>query len=609
MIYSWHWDKDGRILNFDPAFSSKFPAIIPLAGLEQQTQTADVEPVRKALTSAAKSFKPFSFECRFSGHSGVWTWFHGVAVPVPSAGGEIEFFCSGKEVYPHGQTVEEIQKKLVEAETASRAKSSFLANMSHEIRAPIQAVLGYSHILANPNLSQGEREKMTQAMEKSGHFLFQLVKDILDFSKIEAGKEGVEILPCSPWLTLNEVMDTVGLKALEKGLQVEVKALEAIPTLIHTDPVKLRQILVNLVGNAIKYTPRGKVSVDLFLQNQSESENTCLAFSILDQGPGLNPAQIAGLFQPFIRVNRAKTDRQAGTGLGLTITQRLAKLLGGAIQVTSSEGEGSCFTFLLPVGEKELQKRVEPGQLGTLVTSKKHQITSTLSLGMSARILLAEDSEDIQVYFRYLLEKEGLDVEVAGSGAEVMHAVLHQHFDLILLDIQMPDGDGKETARMLRDLGLKIPLLALTAMATKEDEEDCLAAGFDYFLTKPVDREKLLEALGYFLPKSKDDFSLQGKNIHSPGYLAKVFLDNLAERQSGFRDSLERQDRDALARILHQSRGAAGLFGYSYLAELSGNIENAARTGSSWPVMEKYYEEFAKEVTRIVQEKSKTPGS
>lgn len=558
-----------------------------------------------AISSSNYLKKHFSMEFRLKELTNKWIWVHCHFQPIfDLSGNSFGHDVFGIEFELQSQSRKSILSRLIAAEDASKVKSGFLANMSHEIRAPIQSIVGYAHMLADLELSSEERKKMSRAMARSGDFLLQLVKDILDFSKIEAGRMDLEILPCSPWYTIAEVFETLAFEATKKGLKLVAIPEGNIPVIFHTDLTRLRQVLVNLISNAIKFTAKGEIKVRINVQNTSEIVGECLAFSVEDQGPGMDQKQIEGLFKPFVRVGKGFSSRIEGTGLGLTIANRLTHLLGGVIKVSTKFKSGSCFTLFLPIDTNDLKKLVDSEKLGTLNSRDLNIITSTLALPSSASILLAEDSEDIQVYLRYLLEKEGMNVSAVSSGKQVLEALAQSDFDLILMDLQMPDGDGKETTIKIRESGNKIPIFAFTANATSEDEKECIESGFDLFLTKPVDREKLLEALACYLPiaESRKFNSLEKVESCTDSMfdLQNQFLKSIGLKMNSIKELFNNKAMELLAKEVHQLRGAGGFFGFPLLTQISEKIEYAVKNDSNEQVIQQLIKELEDGVNKII---------
>jgi signal transduction histidine kinase/AmiR/NasT family two-component response regulator len=398
-----------------------------------------------------------------------------------------------EELVEHRTRELQIANRL--AEQASRSKSEFLANMSHEIRTPMTAILGFADILRS-NLTQPDLIEAVQTISQNGNFLLELINDILDLSKIEAGKLDVEDLSCSPTQLLADVMTLVRVRAAEKGLALTIEFDGPVPSQIHTDPTRLRQILINLVGNAIKFTERGSVRLIAKTLNRNQSSPR-LQFQVCDTGIGMTGEQLKKVFQPFTQADASTTRRFGGTGLGLSISNRLVEMLGGTIDVTSVPGSGTTFTITIPTGSLDGVKWLDkPPETGSLPPDIAAVSSKSVSLS-GCRVLLAEDVPANQRLISFLLSKAGAEVSIVENGELALAQALAataagQPFDVILMDMQMSVMDGYTATRKLRENGCREPIIALTAHAMSNDQEICLAAGCTDFATKPVDRQSLL---------------------------------------------------------------------------------------------------------------------
>lgn len=377
------------------------------------------------------------------------------------------------------------------AEAANKSKSEFLANMSHEIRTPMTAILGYADLLADATASVKDRVEYISTIRRNGEHLLSIINDILDLSKIEADRLVLENAVISPLQIVEDVVQSLRPRAYGKSLLVDVDVSYPLPRTIAGDPLRLRQVLVNLVGNAIKFTERGEVRVGL----QFDKETGALSFKVSDSGIGLTPEEVARLFQPFTQADTTVSRKFGGSGLGLTISQRLVKLMGGTIQISSQKGKGSNFSFSLPVGV------MAPDQLLHTTVPRANAARETMPhldlSGFGARVLLAEDGPDNQRLISFLLRKAGLSVVVADNGRAAVETLERarsagDRFDLIFMDMQMPILDGYSATRELRAKGIRTPIIALTAHAMSSDRDKCLAAGCDDYATKPIDRGALL---------------------------------------------------------------------------------------------------------------------
>jgi signal transduction histidine kinase/ActR/RegA family two-component response regulator len=389
--------------------------------------------------------------------------------------------------------VQELTMARKQAELAARAKSEFLANMSHEIRTPMTAILGFVELLREPGLTEQERRQALDTVHRNGEHLLTIINDILDISKIEAGRMTIERVECSPRKIVEDVLELMSSRAAEKGLQLQCDHVGPIPERIETDPTRLRQILVNLVGNAVKFTSAGRVHVVMQLSGSPVEGHPRLRIDVIDTGIGMTEEQIRNLFQPFSQADTSTTRKYGGTGLGLTISQRLARMLGGDITVTSESGRGSCFTVT-----------INPGTI--VMASTKPAVTLPSAAGLDSslslegiHVLVVDDAPDNRRLLSYHLKKAGATFEFAENGQQACEkaraAREARSYDAILMDMQMPVMDGYDATRALRREGDKVPIIALTAHAMSSDREKCLSAGCDDFLTKPIDRMALIRTL------------------------------------------------------------------------------------------------------------------
>ena len=384
------------------------------------------------------------------------------------------------------------QAKLMakEALAASTAKSQFLANMSHEIRTPMNAIIGFSDLLADEELSDDQKE-YAEIIRNSGQALLHLITDILDFSRIEAGKLTIDAIDCPLQQLIKEVEQSMHLEARRKDLEFKVFAAPDLPNVIHTDPARLRQCLNNLLNNAIKFTKKGHV----FLKLSSEVANadTYIRFDVEDTGVGIPPDRLEAVFELFTQADGSTSRRFGGTGLGLAITKQLAHLMDGKISVTSDLGKGSVFSLVIPANTHKTQSPAiesrNPSQ------NPAENLTYADQPGVSGTVLVAEDDPGSQALIKTLLQKHGLNVTIAQNGKEAVEEALARSFDMIFMDMQMPVINGYEATRILRERGLSTPIIAITANAMEHDGERCKQAGCTDYIPKPIDRNRLADAI------------------------------------------------------------------------------------------------------------------
>ena len=379
----------------------------------------------------------------------------------------------------------ELEQAKATADAAAAAKATFLANMSHEIRTPLTAILGYAEELEREHATAAERAESTQVIRRNGEHLLTIVNDILDLSKIEAGRMTIERVPTRIDAIATEVIALMQPRARQKGLTLDLVLVSSMPEAVDTDPTRVRQILLNLIGNAIKFTATGGVIVTI----EALFAAGTLTISVLDTGIGIPADKLPRLFGSYVQADDSTARRYGGTGLGLHISKHLAQLLGGDLVAESLDGAGSRFTLTLACAGMQ---RAATGDRAAAVQLQPRRVPVPK---LSGRVLLADDGPDNQRLLGRILGDTGLEVTVVGDGLQAVTAASRQRFDLVLMDMQMPVMDGLTATRTLRAAGVTTPIVALTANAMAEDRDRAQQAGCSHFATKPIDRRALYATL------------------------------------------------------------------------------------------------------------------
>jgi signal transduction histidine kinase/DNA-binding response OmpR family regulator len=483
------------------------------------------------------------------------------------------------------------------AEQASAAKSAFLANMSHEIRTPMTAIVGYADSMLEPDQTLSDRQDALQIIRRNAQHLLELINDILDISKIEADRMTVERVPGDLPAVLSDLLSLMRPRAIAKGLSFQFEVNGAVPRTISTDPLRLRQVLLNILANAVKFTERGEIRLRVTCER--EGDHSMMRFDVCDTGIGIDAEQKERLFRPFSQADESMTRRFGGTGLGLTISKRLAMLLGGDVTVESVIGKGSVFTIRVNVGTLQ---NVEMLYGLTEAILPKPTAVTTKTWSIKAKILLVEDGLDNQRLISMHLHRAGADMTVAENGRvgvdKAMAAQSTAPFDLILMDMQMPELDGYGAASELRNRGFKQPIIALTAHAMLEDRDKCLNAGCTDYLTKPIDKNLLLRTVaGHLQTSAVSTVSVvQTRSDDSPGSayrsefaddlemkeVLNEFVVQLPDQVKRLKGLLSEKNIDELRRAVHQIKGAGGGYGFPTVTQIAAAAE--ARIKASDPL-------------------------
>jgi two-component system, sensor histidine kinase len=485
------------------------------------------------------------------------------------------------EITERQRTEDELIRAVAAAESANKVKSQFLANMSHEIRTPMNAILGFTDLLIRgADSDEAERTEFLRTIHHSGQHLLALINDILDLSKIEADRLEVERIEANPHQQIADVISVMRVKAREKGLSLEYNWSGAVPARIQTDPARFRQMLINLVGNAIKFTESGGVRITARI-----TEARLLEIDVEDTGIGIAPDKVDRIFDPFSQADASVTRRFGGTGLGLTICRRLAQALGGNIEVHSQVGVGSRFRLTLNPGPLSGESLTPLPPLTDLVPSPAASQQQAIALP-KANVLLVEDGETNRRLIHLILSRHGVNVVDAVDGQQGIQKALTGTYDLVLMDMQMPVKDGYSATRELRAAGIQWPIVALTAHAMKGDEEKCREAGCSDYLTKPITEDALLAKLGEILyagrpaeaaaaAKAPIRSTLPADDADFREIIAE-FVIRLGQRLSSGSEMIDQARWSDLQHLAHWLRGSAGTAGFDVFTKPSAMLEEAA---------------------------------
>jgi signal transduction histidine kinase/CheY-like chemotaxis protein len=462
-----------------------------------------------------------------------------------------------------------------EAVAASHSKSSFLANMSHEIRTPLTSIIGFAELLQAPHVADADKVDAAKTIIRNGRHLLEVINDILDMSKIESNQLSLERIRVGLPKLLSDVEALASSRAQEKGLLFTIQHHLPLPPALMTDPVRLKQILLNFCSNAIKFSREGEVRLDV----RFDASQRTLLFEVTDKGIGMGQREIARLFKPFVQADVSTTRKFGGTGLGLYISKQLADMLDGEIRVVSEPGRGSCFSVMVPVGmDSPFREMLDSNADFDDFQRPAFQITGIEIPNLSGRVLVAEDGLDNQRLLGSFLRQAGVEFDMVGNGSLAVERALQHEYALVLMDIQMPVMDGVAATTLLRDKHYRGPIVALTANVMEHDVALYRKVGCTDVLGKPIDRKRFYQVLQEYVGPAQ---ALQEcvETIRLDSYEAEL-AELTAEFARGLPatfESIEQAARagewETLKSLLHSLKGTAGSYGFGELTQIAAEAE------------------------------------
>lgn len=498
---------------------------------------------------------------------------------------------SVKEMMASARQRAELESTKYAAEAADLAKSEFLANMSHEIRTPLNGILGFTDVMIRGIANtENERREYLGHIQTSGRHLLELINNILDISKIEAGQMTIELRSCSPHQVISEVLSIMRVQAQRKNIDLEYIWHSQAPESITTDPTKLRQMLLNLVGNAIKFTDCGSVKIEV--QLDITQHEPLLMLDVIDSGIGIPLEKRANLFEPFVQADSSVVRKFGGTGLGLAISRRIARALGGDVVIKDTQGSGSTFRITINTGSLDDIFMLPAPSSDALQSQRENSQKEIIQLPQG-KVLVVEDGEINRKLIEAVLAESGLEIEIAENGQIGVEKALQNNYDIILMDMQMPVKDGYTAATELRQSGIETPIIAMTAHAMLDDEQKCLAAGCSGYLSKPINISRLLTTVAdaLYVPHQVDAIDTQAAEAednernenplisslptHKPVFAKVVvkFVDYLEEQLIIIQEAIDNGDHARLAWVAHDLKGAAGSAGFADFNEPAFQLE------------------------------------
>jgi PAS domain S-box-containing protein len=524
-------------------------------------------------------------------------WARATGFPIRDHEGKVHRIAGvTRDITVYKQYEAALESAKAAAEAANEAKSRFLANMSHEIRTPLNGVLGFAEVLRRGVGTEEQRQLYLENITTSGRHLLTLIDDILDLSKVEAGHMEFECAVCSPHQIISDVLSVLRVRAQEKGLQLEAIWQSGVPETIFTDAVRVRQLLMNVIGNAIKFTERGGITVTASISPANDEPRFLI--EVRDTGIGIAPDRLESVFRPFTQADSSITRRFGGTGLGMAISRHIARGLGGDVTVDSTLGVGSLFRLTIETGSLEDVRILSepPSEAFNACKSSGAKTKNECNLA-GVRVLVVDDGETNRDLIELVLSNAGANVICVAHGQQGLLAVTQHPIDLILMDLQMPVMDGHTATQRLRTQGFTQPIIALTAHAMRGDMERCLSSGFSGYLSKPIDIDLLIHTVKDSLsvlshapnttsasidslpPQNREGTRIKSSLPDRPEFrrIVSSFVDGLSNRLDALQQAMADEDLDGVAEWAHWLKGAGGTVGFDCFTEPARRLEERAR--------------------------------
>jgi PAS domain S-box-containing protein len=548
------------------------------SGWLRTTHPEDRRRIEAAWHTATQSTMQFENTFRYQHQDGTITWTSLKAAAINATDTVSGWVLTLEDITAKRDAEAELVAAKQSAENAMHAKSQFLANMSHEIRTPLTAILGFVDALRDEGPHNQTQLHCLDVIRTNGEHLLNVINQILDLSKIDAGALTIETAPCNIVQTIEEIRFMFAPTIAEKSLSFSVHYEWPLPRRVTTDPLRLKQVLINIVGNAIKFTERGTIDLRIGWNDAQKQ----LLFEVSDTGIGMSAEQTKNLFKPFSQGNESITRRYGGTGLGLSISERLVRAMGGSMNVRSVPGQGSTFSFFIQsAGTSSTLIRKVPNPRAT----PKPGAASPLPL-FRGRVLFADDALDNRRLVEHLLRKAGVEVVLVEDGHQAIESVRSSHFDLILMDVQMPTIDGLTATTRIRKSGVATPIVALSAGAMTSEVEMAMQAGCSMHLSKPFSRDAFYQMLSKYLtpsvtgvipnPQPPLHSSLEGNDPEMLPLLIE-FIEGLPNRLRDLQSAADHADTTQIALLAHKLKGSAGMYGFPELSIVAGKFEAAAK--------------------------------